>query len=70
MNTALLKSSIVKAGYSYSEFFSKIEMTKKEWYSRLSGKVEFKHSEIIKIVETLSLTDEEIINVFFNPKVS
>ena len=70
MNYNGLKAAIVGRGFSQTDFIKKIGMTKKEWYSRMSGAVSFKQRDISIIASVLQLSPVEICDIFFAEKVS
>ena len=68
MDNNKLKAAIVARGYRIDDFIAevanKVEFTRDMYYSRVSGRTEFKRSEIAACKEVLGLTDEETINIF------
>ena len=70
MDNKKLKAAIVASGYRIDDFISevanKVEFTRDMYYSRVSGRTEFKRSEIAACKEVLGLTDEETIKIFIN----
>ncbi|RKW15654.1 MAG: toxin-antitoxin system, antitoxin component, Xre family protein [Catonella sp.] len=68
MDNKKLKAAIVASGYRIDDFIAevanKVEFTRDMYYSRVSGRTEFKRSEIAACKEVLGLTDEETINIF------
>lgn len=70
MNLNALKGEIVKKGMTIKACAEKIGMADFSLERRLKGEIEFKQNEILRISEVLKLTDEEIIEIFFDDKVS
>lgn len=68
MNAKLLYAQIRQKGYSIGGFCSKIRMSRTAFYRKCKGISEFKHSEIITIVDVLGLASPG--EIFFNQKVS
>ena len=70
MDNKKLKAAIVARGYRIDDFIAevanKVEFTRDMYYSRLSGRTEFKRSEIAACKEVLGLTDEETVSIFIN----
>lgn len=69
MNKDALKASIVNRGLTVEDFISQLSdqitgFTRDMYYSRVSGRTEFKRSEIAACKEVLGLTDEETVNIF------
>lgn len=70
MDKNKLKAAIVGGGYQIDDFIAevakKVEFTRDMYYSRVSGRTEFKRSEIAACKEVLGLTDEETVSIFIN----
>ena len=70
MDNKKLKAAIVARGYRIDDFIAevanKVKFTRDMYYSRVSGRTEFKWSEIAACKEVLGLTDEETVNIFIN----
>ena len=71
MNKDALKASIVNRGLTVEDFISQLSdqitgFTRDMYYSRVSGRTEFKRSEIVACKEVLGLTDEETVSIFIN----
>ncbi len=70
MDNNKLKAAIVDRGYRINDFIAvvanKVEFTRDMYYSRVSGRTEFKRSEIAACKEVLGLTDEETVSIFIN----
>ena len=70
MDNNKLKAAIVARDYRIDDFIAdvanKVKFTRDMYYSRVSGRTEFKRSEIAACKEVLGLTDEETVNIFIN----
>ena len=65
-----LQAEIAKKGLSIPRLAEKIGISKKAFYEKLSGKTEFKRNEILSIKETLGISDERLLEIFFADDVS
>lgn len=65
MNEKELRCEMVRRGYSISTLADATGIGRKAMYTKLSGKSDFKQSEIKKISEVLQLTGSQILNIFF-----
>lgn len=65
MNGTLLREYIKDAGFTVTSFARKIGISREALYSKLSGKREFKLSEINMVTQLLSLSDKERDAIFF-----
>jgi hypothetical protein len=70
MNTNLLRGYIISKGWKFSDFRKKIGITETAFYRKSHGITEFTCSEISKIIKVLGLSKDEVMNIFFNQKVS
>ena len=75
MNTSLLKATITIKGLKMNEFFEKLNkekpiMTASAFYKKLRRETEFTREEIQVISDVLNLTDEQLLSIFFDEKVS
>lgn len=68
MNGALLREYIKDEGFTVTSFARKIGISRAALYSKLSGKREFKLSEINMVTQLLSLSDKERDAIFFTKK--
>ena len=69
MNVSLLKYLMEQKGISKNDLATSIGVQYNAICSRLTGKVEFKLSELQTIKETLNLSDEQILDVFFKKTI-
>lgn len=65
MNVSLLKYIMEKRGVTKKDLAECIGIKYNAICLRLNGKIDFKRNEISKIVQFLNLSDEQIINIFF-----
>ena len=65
-----LQAEIAKKGLSIPRLAEMIGISKKAFYEKLSGKTEFKRNEILSIKETLGISDERLLEIFFADDVS
>lgn len=70
MNCTELKVEIVRKGYTIPTFAKTIGMAKKTLYAKLEGKSTFSQTEIVAIRNSLNLTDDRLLEIFFAQKVS
>ena len=68
MNANMLLAEIKLKGLSMSEFLAAIKMHKETWSKKIRGLTEFHRDEIQNIIQTLKLTDEQIVLIFFTEK--
>ncbi len=64
-----LKDKIEECGFTVKEFAAKMNLSCSAFYKRISGKREFKISEIFRMAELLSLTSSEVEAYFFEYEV-
>lgn len=69
VNETLLKQTIQEKGYKLKYVAKQIGLSSYGLGLKLSGKQEFKVTEINKLIEILSLTDDEIQAIFFEDSV-
>lgn len=70
MNKALFMYYLNKNNYSVKTFSDKLPISRQALYDKISGRVDFKTSEI-KIIKTLlDLSPEEVDDIFFDDLVS
>ncbi|MEE3402537.1 MAG: helix-turn-helix transcriptional regulator [Acutalibacteraceae bacterium] len=60
-----LKAKMVEKGYSVEQIAQKLGINSVTVYRKLSGETEFTRNEIAMLKSILSLTIEEIDNIFF-----
>ena len=70
MNLMELNAELARHKISIPELAKKMKVSKKLIYSRFKGETPFKHDEICKIIEILSLDQQKLMLIFFNDKVS
>lgn len=70
MNITELIAELARQKISIPELAKRMKVSKKLIYSRLKGETPFKHDEICKIIDILSLDTSKMLFIFFNEKVS
>lgn len=70
MNGNLLAAEIKLHGLSMNDFLRRIGMPRSTWSKKIRGMSEFTRAEMIKIVDVLHLTPDQIMAIFFCRKVS
>lgn len=66
---SLLEEKIKEIFYSKERFADKMGMARTSLYSKLTGKTQFKQSEIMKAIKLLNLEEHELSQYFFKLKV-
>ena len=70
MNVKLLKSQIVLNQYTLVQVAAYLEISRSALYRKISGESEFTRKEVLKLKCLLKLSDHQVIEIFFNEKVS
>ena len=70
MNPNRLLAIIKLRGYYMSNFLVAIQMPPSTWSKKIRGLSEFNRAEICSIIQTLTLNTSEVMDIFFNPRVS
>ncbi|MBR3591627.1 MAG: DUF739 family protein [Clostridia bacterium] len=70
MNISELNAELARKNISIPELAKLMGVSKKLIYSRFKGETSFKHDEICKIVNILSLSQEKMMLIFFSKQVS
>ncbi len=70
MNISELNAELARKNISIPELAKLMGVSKKLIYSRFKGETSFKHDEICKIVNILSLSQEKMMLIFFSRQVS
>lgn len=70
MNIKELNAEMARQKISIPELAKRMKVSKKLIYSRFKEETPFKHDEICKIIDILSLSQEKMLLIFFNDKVS
>lgn len=65
-----LKAARIRKGFSQEKLATTINIGKTSYSKRENGIISFSIDEASKIAETLNLSKEEIIYIFFNKKVA
>ena len=66
MNSNMLLGKIKEAGYSMSDFLTFVNIPASTWSKKIRGITEFNRDEIQRIVKFLSLSNDELVDIFFN----
>ena len=70
MNANELKGKIVANGMNVGSFCERFDFNRSTFDRKLSGSSEFNRNEIERIVHALSLSPEDIRNIFFADQVT
>ena len=70
MNVKLLKSQIVLNQYTLVQVAVYLEISRSALYRKILGESEFTRKEVLKLKCLLKLSDHQLIEIFFNEKVS
>lgn len=70
MNSPEFRTAIARAGISNRDIAAKIGLSEQAFYNKLSGKTEFKNSEIQKLATILSLSMNAVNVILFDGKVN
>lgn len=65
MNSRELSAELARHGLSVPAAANMIGIGKKAFYSKMKGESQFKQSEIKKLKELLSLSNERVSEIFF-----
>ncbi len=70
MNANKLLAIIKLKGFSMKSFLSAIQMPSSTWSKKIRGLSEFTRAEICSIIHVLHMDYYEVMDIFFNQKVS
>jgi hypothetical protein len=70
MDGRLLRAEIVIKGYSLSKFLALCGLSKSAFYRKTKGQSYFSTHEVERIRNTLDLSSEKLVQIFFADKVS
>lgn len=70
MNYDNLRAEITRNRMTIEEFGKALDLSRTAIYRRLNGKQDFERTEILKAKRTLSLSNEDLLNIFFDEEVS
>lgn len=65
-NTNMLRKKIRERGITFTFLASRMGITREALYLKMRNETEFKASEIVKVIDTLGLTDKERNDIFFD----
>lgn len=66
MNTNLLKAQIVLKGYTLTQVSCYLDVSKSALYRKMYGENEFTRKEMMKLKHLLGLSNEIMMEIFFN----
>ena len=66
MNRNLLKAKIVEKGYNLGEFAKAMKMSHSSFSYKINGKKEFRYSEILRAINILNLSSQDVVDIFFS----
>ena len=69
MNANGLKGCIYSKGLKISEVAAKLGIDRSALWKKMTGVSDFTRGEVLKLSEILSLTNDEMMSIFFNPGV-
>lgn len=70
MNPNALLALIKLRGFSMNNFLTAIQMPSSTWSKKIRGISEFTRADICSIIHVLAMNNEEVMDIFFNQKVS
>lgn len=70
MNAHALKAKMVLLNVTTDELCTELGISRSAFYRKISGKSEFTRDEIQKIIEVLSMSTKETLDIFFGQEVS
>ncbi len=70
MNANKLLALIKLKGFSMTDFLGAIQMPSSTWSKKIRGLSEFTRAEICSIIRVLDMSTYEVMDIFFNRKVS
>lgn len=70
MNKNELAAELARNNLTVPKAANAIGIGKKAFYEKMEGRSEFKQTEILKLKQLLSLSDERMLEIFFGKEVS
>lgn len=70
LNYSEFRAAIARTGISNKVIAEKLGLSEQAFYNKMSGRSEFKNSEIVKLSELLGLTMESVNLIFFGGTVN
>lgn len=70
INKNALHAAIVVNGLTKSGLADYLGISSQSLYKKMNGSREFSRSEIMKIMDILKISDDEVMNIFFRHEVS
>lgn len=70
MNSSEFKVAVTRSGITNRQLANSMGISEQALYHKISGRSEFKNSEIKVVAETLKLSMEEVNTIFFDSEVN
>lgn len=70
MNLPEFRAAVARADVSNRALAAHLGLSEQALYNKMSGKTEFKNSEIVKLAEVLGLSMEDVNLIFFSGSVN
>lgn len=70
MNRNRLKAALLIRGYGIEYLADVLKVSVSSIYRRMNGDVQFTVEEVKKVAAALSLSDDEVMQIFFTPDVA
>lgn len=70
MNQGEFRAAVARANISNRVLSARLGLSEQAFYNKMSGKTEFKNSEIVKLADILNLSINDVNNIFFGNLVN
>lgn len=70
MNFAEFRAAVARANVANKTLAAHLGLSEQALYNKISGKTEFKNSEIVKLADILNLTMNDVNDIFFSGSVN
>lgn len=70
MNLAEFRAAVARANVANKAMAAHLGLSEQALYNKMSGKTEFKNSEIVKLADILNLTMDDVNVIFFSGEVN
>lgn len=70
MNLAEFRAAVARANVANKTLAAHLGLSEQAFYNKMSGKTEFKNSEIVKLADILKLTMSDVNAIFFSGVVN
>ncbi len=70
MNQGEFRAAVARANISNRLLSAHLGLSEQAFYNKMSGKTEFKNSEIVKLADILNLTMNDVNLIFFGGSVN